>query len=220
MAATSLFYPNRSEQETDLTKAGFLIYGGSIKDFHEWEFRSLTRVRATKEDERWQLGAKFLDSLHGGAYTLAEDLGSQALVQPDAIEKIAELVRGHIFPLTDQEAKELYRMGTAIGGALSRQPGESMVSYTNRRKRWYRKLKQLDKSVEISEGVLVDLLLDCSGLNRQEKLMVQTATHGNATWRMHGKIHVLESRGRTPYPYAKNKGKGKNKPYYGSSSSS
>ena len=119
MAATSLFYSNRREQETDLTKAGFLIYDGSVKDFHEWEFRSLTRLRA--EDERWQLGAKFLDSLRGEAYTLAEDVGAQALVQPDAIEKIMELVRDHIFPLTDQEAKELYRMGTAIGGSLSRQ---------------------------------------------------------------------------------------------------
>ena len=63
MAASSLFYSSRSDGDTDLTKAGFLIYDGSIKDFHEWEFRSLTRVRATKEDERWQLGAKFLDSL-------------------------------------------------------------------------------------------------------------------------------------------------------------
>ena len=181
MAATSLFYSNRREQDTDLTKAGFLICDGSVKDFHEWEFRSLTRLRATKEDERWQLGAKFLESLRNDAYTLAEDLGAQALVQPDAIEKIVELVRAHIFPLTDTEAKELYRMGTTVGGALSRQPGESMLNYINRRKRWYRKLKQLDKGVEISEGILVDLMLDCSGLTRQEKLMVQTATHADRT---------------------------------------
>ena len=104
------------------------MYDGSVKDFHEWEFRSLTRLRATKEDERWQLGAKFLESLRNDAYTLAEDLGAQALVQPDAIEKIVELVRAHIFPLTDTEAKELYRMGTTFGGALSRQPGESMLN--------------------------------------------------------------------------------------------
>ena len=87
---------------------------------------------------------------------------------------MVEAVRERLFPLQEQETKELYRLGTQVSGVLSRQPGEPMISYIDRRKRWLRKLMQLDKALHISEAVLTDLLLDNSGLNRQERLMVLT----------------------------------------------
>ena len=40
-------------------------------------------------------------------------------------EKIVEAVRKQIFPLQAQEAKELYRVGSSVGGVMSRQPGET-----------------------------------------------------------------------------------------------
>ena len=48
---------------TDLTKFGFLVYAGTVRDFHEWEFRAMTRWKQTKVDERSELASKFLDSL-------------------------------------------------------------------------------------------------------------------------------------------------------------
>ena len=107
---------------------------------------------------------------------------------------------------------------------LSRQAGEPMVSYIDRRKRWLRKLQQLDKATHINEGfneaVLTDLLLDNSGLNRSERLMGLTSMGGSpatkdaesALIRMHSHIHTLERRA----PVTKgDRGKGKGHPFKG-----
>ena len=122
--------------------------------------------------------SKFLDSLRGEAYIAAEDLGTEILFNKDNILKVIEAVRKNLFPLVEQESKELYRLGTQIGGILSRQAGESMTSYLSRRNRWWRKLKQRDDKVQISEGILTDLLRQCwhqqagapHGLNRLRRL--------------------------------------------------
>ena len=55
-----------------------------------------------------------------------------------------------------------------------------------------------DKAIHISESVLTDLLLDNSGLNRQERLMVLTAMQGSSATKdaeaslikMHNRIHT------------------------------
>ena len=73
MASGSLAYRHHADLEADLTKFGFLVYGGTIRDFHEWEFRAMTRWTQTKEAERKELASKFLDSLRGEAYIAAED---------------------------------------------------------------------------------------------------------------------------------------------------
>ena len=127
---------------------------------------------------------------------------------------------GEIQPVSliqEQESKELYRLGTQIGGMLSRQAGEPMTSYLSRRKRWWKKMKQLDKTVAISESILTDLLLDNAGINRQERIMVITAMAGSvktedcekALIKMHSRIHLLEKKNPSPF------GKGKGKPYSG-----
>eukprot|EP00439_Symbiodinium_sp_Y106_P051418 s3762_g6.t2 len=173
---------------------------------------------------RFSLGAKLLESLRGDAYIVAQDLGHTVLKKESAIEEIIEAVKKQIFPLQAQEAKELYRVGSSVGGVLSRQPGESMTSYTGRRKRWYRKLKELDNSLEISDTIRADLLLDNCGLDRKERLMILTAVGDKPSFEaiekalitQHGKLHFLESKpapkapGFVPRgnPY-KGKGKGK-----------
>ena len=90
MAASSLGYKPSGDLETDLTKFGFLVYGGSVKDFHEWEFRAMTRWSQTKDDDRGQLASKFLDSFRDKAYILAEDLGATVLGSQDNIPKVIE----------------------------------------------------------------------------------------------------------------------------------
>ncbi|CAE7418365.1 GIP [Symbiodinium sp. CCMP2592] len=217
MASGSLAYRHHADLETDLTKFGFLVYGGTVRDFHEWEFRAMTRWTQTKDDEKKDLASKFLDSLRGEAYIAAEDLGAEVLGSKDNIPKVIEKVRTNLFPLQEQESKELYRLGTQIGGMLSRQAGEPMTSYLSRRSRWWRKMKQLDKTVSISESILTDLLLDNAGINRQERIMVITAMAGSvktedcekALIKMHSRIHLLEKKNPSPF------GKGKGKPYSG-----
>ena len=219
MSSGSLAFQHRPDLEADLTKFGFLVYAGDVRNFHEWEFRAMTRWNQTKDDEKKDLASKFLDSLSGEAYIAAEDLGTEILFSKENIPKVIEAVRKNLFPLVEQESKELYRLGTQIGGILSRQAGESMTSYLSRRNRWWRKLKQLDDKVQISEGILTDLLLDNAGINRQERLMVLTALGGStktedaekALIKMHSRIHLLEKKNAQP-----SKGKGQSgKAFYG-----
>ncbi|CAE7834664.1 unnamed protein product [Symbiodinium sp. CCMP2592] len=220
MASGSLAYRPHQDLDTDLTKFGFLVYAGTVRDFHEWEFRAMTRWKQTKVEDRSDLASKFLDSLRSEAYIVAEDLGTDVLFSSQNIPKVIEAVRERLFPLAEQETKELYRLGTQVGGMLSRQPGEPMISYIDRRKRWLRKLQQLDKALHISEAVLTDLLLDNSGLTRQERLMVLTSMSGSTATkdaeasliRMHNRIHTLERK----QPSAKGgTGKGKGFPRKG-----
>ena len=214
MASGSLAQRPHQDLDTDLTKFGFLVYAGTIRDFHEWEFRAMTRWKQTKVGERSELASKFLDSLRSEAYIIAEDLGTDILFSNDNIPKVVEAVRERLFPLAEQESKELYRLGTQVGGMLSRQAGEPMVSYIDRRRRWLRKLQQLDKATHINEAVLTDLLLDNSGLSRHERLMVLTSMGSSVATRdaesalikMHSRIHTLERRA----PVTKgDRGKGK-----------
>ncbi|CAE7221794.1 GIP [Symbiodinium sp. CCMP2592] len=217
MASGSLAYRPHQDLDTDLTKFGFLVYAGTVRDFHEWEFRAMTRWKQTKVGERSDLASKFLDSLRSEAYIVAEDLGTDVLFSSQNIPKVIEAVRERLFPLAEQETKELYRLGTQVGGTLSRQPGEPMISYIDRRKRWLGKLQHLDKALHISEAVLTDLLLDNSGLTRQERLMVLTSMSGSTATkdaeasliRMHNRIHTLERK----QPSAKG-GTGKGKGFH------
>ena len=84
--------------------------------------RAMAKLHATKTEERFSLGAKLLESLRGDAYIVTQDLGHTVLKTENAIEEIIEAVKKQIFPLQAQEAKELYRVGSSVGGVMSRQP--------------------------------------------------------------------------------------------------
>ncbi|CAE7798514.1 GIP, partial [Symbiodinium microadriaticum] len=66
-------------------------------------------------DERSELASKFLDSLRSEPYIIAEDLGTDILFSNDNIPKVVEAVRERLFPLAEQESKELYRLGEDVG---------------------------------------------------------------------------------------------------------
>ena len=50
-----------------------------------------------------------------------------------------------------------------------------MLSYVNRRKRWWTTLRELDPEVRLSEAMRANLLVELSGLSRPQRLMVKTA---------------------------------------------
>ena len=56
-----------------------------------------------------------------------------------------------------------------------------MLSYIARRKRWWSTLCELDPDIRLSEAMRANLLVELSGLSRQEQLMVKTAARSQTT---------------------------------------
>ena len=118
---------------------------------------------------------KVLEGLRGEAFLIARDIGLERLCRNDGLEHLIEMVKQHAFPLRSQEASELFRQGQLRTGPLFRQSGEGMLSYVNRRKRWWTTLQELDPEVRLSEAMRANLLVEFSGLSRPKQLMVKTA---------------------------------------------
>ena len=123
--------------------------------------------------DRSVLVNKIVEGLRGDAFLLARDLGLETLSRPGGLERLVEVIRNHVFPRALEESKELSRAGQKHGGPLSRQPTESMLSYTQRRRRWWTLLVELDPTMMISEAFRTELLLEMSGISRQEMLVVK-----------------------------------------------
>ena len=51
-----------------------------------------------------------------------------------------------------EEGKDFFRAGHRLGGPVSRQPSESMLSYVQRRRRWWNVLVELNPSMVVSES--------------------------------------------------------------------
>ena len=81
-------------------------------------------------------------------------------------------MRSIVFPRAAEKARELFRVGQREG-ALARQGGESMLSYTSKL------VRCLDSSIELSEPMRVELLHELSGLSRQEALVIKACTSGS-----------------------------------------
>ena len=104
---------------------------------------------------------------------MARDLGLETLSRPGGLAQLIETIRNHVFPRALEEGKELFRAGQQIGGPLSRQPSESMLSYVQRHRRWWNVLTELDPSMAVSESFRIELMLELSGVSRQEILVVK-----------------------------------------------
>ena len=221
------------------TKSGSYIYAGDAANFHDWQFRTLLRIRlyeqqleemsktadpvgttatepaaedaqeyATFPDlsgatqatqptsaastpksgasrkssksgkqktdvDRGPLVNKVIEGLRGDAFSIARDLGLEVLSEPGGLVKLVGEIKSHVFPRAREEAKELFRAGQKQGGPLSRQPGEPMLSYVQRRRRWWHMLCELDDNMVFSDSLRTELMLELSGLNRQEILVVK-----------------------------------------------
>ena len=122
-----------------------------------------------------------MKALRGEAYQIAMDFGIDLLLVKDGIEKeLMTRIMQHAFPKIKSEAKELYRAGHQEGGILSRQRGEPVTSYIDRRRRWWTKLQVMDNTINLSDETRGELMLDNARLTRVERLMVLTST-GNVT---------------------------------------
>ncbi|CAE7356892.1 RE1 [Symbiodinium natans] len=99
---------------------------------------------------RTEMVHRVLEGLRDEAFELARDIGVDALTAPGGLRSFIERMREVVFPRATEEARELFRAGQRPG-TLSRQAGESMLSYISRRRRWWNLLKTLDASIELSE---------------------------------------------------------------------
>ena len=147
---------------------GIFQFDGSPSHFHEWEFRTKMKVNGAVEDkDRKLVASKVIEGLFGEALSLAMDLGTEALFEESGIEKLIARIKEHIFPNTRAEARELYHAGLREHGSLSRQNGESVVSYISRRRIWWTLLTKLDSEIQMSAKMRGELLMDLGGFTRR-----------------------------------------------------
>ena len=115
---------------------------------------------------RTEMVHRVLEGLRDEALELARDIGIESLTGPGGLDDFINRMREVVFPRATEEARELFRAGQRQG-TLHR------LSYVSRRRRWWKLLKTLDSSIELSEPTRVELLLELSGLTRQESLAIK-----------------------------------------------
>ena len=137
----------------------------------------LDELTASATQARTEMVQKVLEGLREEAFELARDIDVDVLTQPGGLRKFVEKLRDVVFPRASEEAREFFKTGQKPG-SLARQNGESMLSYVSRRRRWWKLLKTLDGSIELSEPMRVELelLLELSGLSRQEIIVSRACT--------------------------------------------
>ena len=132
----------------------------------------LDELSASAAQARTEMVQKVLEGLGEEAFELARAIGVGVLTQPGGLRKFVEKLRDVVIPRASEEAREIFKVGQKPG-SLARQNGESMLSYVSRRRRWWKLLKTLDGSIELSEPMRVELLLELSGLSRQEIIIIK-----------------------------------------------
>lgn len=174
------------------------------------------RLSGVKEEDLGAIANKLVEGLRGDAFNAAMEIGVTELRTLKGIEKLMETIKTRAFPIASVEAKYLLDQGTKPGSILSRQVGESMVSYIDRRKKWWTMVTKLDKHINMSNHMLGSYLLDHSGLSRDQKLMIMTSINNVTTFdevaqalvKQHGILRL------SPDEKGKGKGKGKGKLHY------
>ena len=132
----------------------------------------LDELTASASQAITEMIQKVLEGLREEAFEVARVIGVDVLTQPGGLRKFVEKLRDVVFPRASEEARELFKTGQKPR-SLARQNQESMLSYVSRRRRWWKLLKTLDGSIELSEPMRVELLLELSGLSRQEIIVIK-----------------------------------------------
>ena len=209
-----LLYTAERAHEMQETRLGVPMYSGTAHDLEEWKFRVLTKVEAVKrvqkEEDRTvkmaELCSRILDGLSGEPLRIAMDLGVDQIGDATGLKTLVDAVSDYVIQFKEDEARELFRAGTKVDGPLSRQSGETMASYINRRTRWFRRMKTIDPTTSVSDNILADYLLEGAGITHDQQLMVRTVCDNvtsfdgfsGALRRHHAKIHLRESRREGP----------------------
>ena len=154
------------------------------------------------DDGAMETVLRVLEGLRGDAFQKAKDIGISALSQPNGLRTLIAEIKAMVFPLGTLEAQALFRSGQAIRGPLSRQDGESVVSYIGRRRRWWTLMTQLDSRISLSDSLRAELLLEMSGLTKDQQLMIKACAGGAHEFEVyarimtehHGLIHLRGNR--------------------------
>ena len=189
---------------------GACIYYGDAASFHEREFRTRPHIACKTFDQYIEAMSKVCDGLRGDAFVAAQEVGLDNLCEiidgrQSGINKLISHMREMALPFTEHESKELFHQYCRPGGPLSRQSGESMKQYVSRRRRCWTLLTRMDPVMHLSGGHRSDMLLDLSGLTREERVMVQASINkerdfdqlADALIIQRPRIHLRESRKST-----------------------
>ena len=159
-----------------------------------------------------------MEGLRGDAFLVARDMGINALVADGGLRELVRRIKQSVFPRASEEARELFRIGQVRSGPLSAQPSESMRSYCDRRRRWWRTLQELDSSTSLSEPMRCEVLIELSGLTHQEALVIKACAGSplsfekvaNTLIEHYGSVHLRG--GRSLGHQGPSMGSGKGKP--------
>ena len=178
------------------TRSGAYNFYGDAASFHKWVFRTRLRIAGKTGDQYSEATSKVCDGQRGDAFVAAQEVGSHNLCEivdgtPRGTDTLINHMRGMVFPCPDNTENV-------------------MNQYVSRRRRCWTLLVQMDPVTHLGEGHRSDVLLDPSGLTREERVMVQASIYNErdidrvaeALIIQHPRIHLRESQRRT-------KGKGK-----------
>ena len=193
-------------------------YGGEVQSWADYRFavEALEKKEAQiAEGERKKLGPlalRLTERLVGPALQVAKKVGVEKLSQPDGVKVLLEALEKQLLPLRKQAALELYRAGMREG-ILSRQTGEPMSSYCLRREAWWTQLRDMDPSIQCSDAILGEQLLQHAGLGHLEQQMVRTVCQNDLS-DMDRLANTLRDQFGTLHERETNRGKGKGKYEY------
>ena len=178
-ASTSVVADDQTE-----SKFGIPRFSGEPSALNEYAYRVRARVQRESHMDAGEvkklgpLGLRLVEGLRGTALKMAQQIEPSKLATTEAPEILITLFEKNLRPRREQEARELYAIGSRDGGMMSRQRGEPVSSYVLRRKTWWRQLQQLDPSMAVSEGILAEQILQNAGLSEDQKLMIRTTLRG------------------------------------------
>ena len=115
-----------------------------------------------------------VEGLRGEASQVAMDIGTYELMRETGFAKLMEGMYKIAHPHVRHEVRDMYRLGHKRSGLSPRQPAGGMLSYVRRRKRWWTQLKASCPMIEMIPEILADMLLESSGLNENQQLMIFT----------------------------------------------
>ena len=199
-------------REDDLERGPVSDTSSEIPKVKEHESGSEDSGKESEKDQWLDATLRVMAGLRGDAFQRAnKDLGVQTLSAPGGLRKLIQEIKRMVFPLGTLEAQALFRSGQAQYGPLSRQAGESVVSYISRRRRWWELMQQLDPRISLSDGLRAEPMLELSGLTKDQQLMIKACAGGDNSFEgfakilieHHGNIHLRDNRILAPF------GKGK-----------
>ena len=130
------------------TRSGMPYYNGSAHRFTEWKFKIMSRHRSAvstaEEEVRKRNLAKLLsdiiDALSDQALRIAMNMSDEEMSADDAINTLITRIEANFNKNIHDSVQELVQAGAKHHGDLCRQHGENIMSYIDRRRRWYRRI--------------------------------------------------------------------------------